>query len=125
MKFKDILKELREERGLTQKNVAIACQVSPTCINQLEAGTRNPTGSTLMALANYFNCSIDYLMGRENTLEDSIFYKAPHSQLSESEQKLLENFRSLPLDLKHRAESYLQNLSDAARQERFTINQKS
>ncbi len=63
MLFKEKLKELREERGLTQKNIALACDLTPTCICQLETGARNPTGSTLVALANFFDVSIDYLMG--------------------------------------------------------------
>lgn len=66
MLFNEILKGLREERGLTQKNIADACKVSPTCICQLETGSRSPTGSTLLSLADFFNCSIDYLLGRED-----------------------------------------------------------
>lgn len=67
MEFKNILKELRLERSLTQKEVAQNCDLSPQCISQLEMGTRNPTGSTLELLADYFDCSIDYLMGRDKT----------------------------------------------------------
>lgn len=57
-------------------------------------GTRNPTSSTLMALADYFNCSIDYLMGRENALEDSIF-STPPAPLPQDEQELLSIYQAL------------------------------
>lgn len=80
----------------------------------------------LIKLADFFQCSTDYLLGREDDIGNIVIQNETATpQLSESEQKLLENFRALPPDLKRRAESYLQNLSDAARQERFTINQKS
>lgn len=44
-----------------------------------------PNGETLVKLADYFNVSIDYLLGRD----------APLQPLSESEQRLIENFRAL------------------------------
>ena len=64
--FKRRLKELRGERNLSQKQVAEACGISPTCICQLETGARNPTGTTLSQLADFFEVSTDYLLGRED-----------------------------------------------------------
>ena len=94
MKFPEILKELREEKNVTRTTVALNCNVSTQCISSLEMGTRNPTSSTLMALADYFNCSIDYLMGRENALEDSIF-STPPAPLPQDEQELLSIYQAL------------------------------
>ena len=54
MNFPEILKELREEKNVTRTTVALNCNVSTQCISSLEMGTRNPTSSTLMALADYF-----------------------------------------------------------------------
>lgn len=68
MSFGEVLKGLREEKGVTQKEVARACGFTPTCICQLESGTRNPTGSTIRELANYFDCSADFLLELENDL---------------------------------------------------------
>lgn len=94
MNFPEILKELREEKNVTRTTVALNCNVSTQCISSLEMGTRNPTSSTLMALADYFNCSIDYLMGRENALEDSIF-STPPAPLPQDEQELLSIYQAL------------------------------
>ncbi len=113
MEFKEILKELRLNLAITQKKLALECNLSAQCINQLEAGTRNPTGSTLVALADFFDCSIDYLMGREPNLEDSIFSVVPASQLSDEEKELLKNFRKLPSGLKIRAQAYLSGMVEA------------
>ena len=63
MSFGEILKNLRIERGLTQKELANACNVTATCICQLENGSRNPTGSTVAVLARFFDVSSDYLLG--------------------------------------------------------------
>lgn len=89
MLFNEILKGLREERGLTQKNIADACKVSPTCICQLETGSRSPTGSTLLSLADFFNCSIDYLLGREDDFGNITIHTEKPAPLPPDTQELL------------------------------------
>ena len=66
MNFCETLKYLRAEKGVTQKEVEKACNLTPTCICSLEQGTRNPTGSTIRTLAVYFGVSADYLLGLED-----------------------------------------------------------
>ncbi len=62
MSFALKLKELREDSGLTQKELAKACNLSPQCISSLEKGINSPTALTLSAIANYFNIPIDELL---------------------------------------------------------------
>lgn len=62
MEFSAILRELREESGLTQKELAKACNLSPQCISALEKGINSPTALTLSAIANYFKIPIDELL---------------------------------------------------------------
>lgn len=95
MLFNEILKGLREERGLTQKNIADACKVSPTCICQLETGSRSPTGSTLLSLADFFNCSIDYLLGREDDFGNITIQTEKPAPLPQDEQELLSIYQAL------------------------------
>ena len=57
--------ELREEKRLTQKELAKACNLSPQCISALEKGINSPTATTLSAIANYFNIPIDELIGHD------------------------------------------------------------
>lgn len=106
MLFNEILKGLREERGLTQKNIADACKVSPTCICQLETGSRSPTGSTLLSLADFFNCSIDYLLGREDDFGNVTIKTEKPAPLPQDEQKLLDTYRKLDTVNKMRVSSY-------------------
>lgn len=106
MLFNEILKGLREERGLTQKNIADACKVSPTCICQLETGSRSPTGSTLLSLADFFNCSIDYLLGREDDFGNITIQTEKPAPLPQDEQKLLDTYRKLDTVNKMRVSAY-------------------
>ena len=117
MEFKEILKNLRLDLALKQKEVAEACQLSPQCISQLESGERNPTGSTLVALANFFEVSTDYLLGREDDFGNVTVVDSP-THLPREEQNLLTNFRKLPSDLQHRASAYMLRLVDLYEEER-------
>lgn len=94
MNFCDILKELRLEKNLTQKQVAQYCNLTPTCICQLESGVRNPTGSTVAALARLFECSADYLLGLETEWGAKQFSKAVPTY-TKAEQNIISDFRQL------------------------------
>lgn len=63
--FKDNLKMLRKERGIGQAQLANTIGVSKGIISLWENGLREPNMSSLIALATYFNVSIDYLVGLE------------------------------------------------------------
>ena len=60
------LKELRKSRGITQKQLALAISASERGIQQYELGERKPTYDMLIALADYFDISLDYLVGRSD-----------------------------------------------------------
>lgn len=69
MSFPDRLKELRTSRGLTQKQVADGVYMAPMAYQKYEYGTREPAYKNLLALADYFNVSLDYLTGRTDNPE--------------------------------------------------------
>ena len=58
------LKELRSHKKLTQKELAAAIGTGQTTIANYEAGVRFPDEQNLIKLSDYFNISIDSLMGR-------------------------------------------------------------
>lgn len=60
------IKELRLESGLTQSQVAKAINTSQRNIGRWENGENEPTASFLVALADFFNVSIDYLLCRKD-----------------------------------------------------------
>lgn len=59
------LKELRDIRGLTQRELAAKLNVSPSTIALYELGKREPDADMLGRLAEFFGVSIDYLLGRD------------------------------------------------------------
>ncbi len=62
-RFKDILRELRMEKGLGQVELAAAIGVSKGVISLWENGLREPGMYSLMKLARFFNVSMDELVG--------------------------------------------------------------
>ena len=59
--FANRLGELRNTRNIMAKDVALALGVSKAAISQFESATKSPTATTLVALADYFDVSLDYI----------------------------------------------------------------
>ena len=89
------LKELREERHLTQSEVAQQIQTSQTNIGRWENELNEPTASFLVRLADFFNCSVDYLLGREDDFGNVVVQTEKPDPLPQDEQDLLETYRKL------------------------------
>ncbi len=60
------LRKLREQKGVTQKEVATAVGCTATVYSRYERGEREPDISTLCSLADYFRVSIDSIIGYTN-----------------------------------------------------------
>lgn len=65
-KINERIKMLRTSNGLTQKQLADAINVSEVSLQRFEYGSSRPSLDTLIALADLFDCSIDYLVGRSD-----------------------------------------------------------
>lgn len=61
------IKELRKKRGLTQKQLAQKFNVSEQAIAGYEQNARRPNPDMLKDLANFFEVSVDYLLGNDDT----------------------------------------------------------
>ena len=66
------IKELREARGLNMKEAARSLNMPYTTYVNYEKGLREPTSEVLIQIANFYDASIDYIIGRSsvNTRED-------------------------------------------------------
>ncbi|MEW8997584.1 MAG: helix-turn-helix domain-containing protein [Thermoanaerobacter sp.] len=62
--FSQRLRQLREEKGLLQKDVAKILGITPSAYGYYEQGKREPSMEVLKKLSDFFNVSIDYLLGR-------------------------------------------------------------
>lgn len=58
------LKELRKRKGLSQLRLATDLHTTQNTISRYETGEREPGINELIKIANYFNVSVDYLLGR-------------------------------------------------------------
>lgn len=66
--FQERLIKLREEhRGLSRKTLSELCGLPPDTIRKYERGeVTNPSTESIEAIADYFEVSVDYLIGRAN-----------------------------------------------------------
>lgn len=64
--FSERLVTIRKSRNISAKDVAEALGVSRAAISQFESGKNAPSATVLIALADYFNVSLDYLVGRSD-----------------------------------------------------------
>ena len=116
MSFATILRELREERSLNQKQLAEACKLSTQCISALETGTRNPTGSTIKVLAQFFEVSSDYLLEIEDDFGQRV--TSSSNTYSAEERQLIENYRALSPALKEMLQDTIKTWSDSTANKR-------
>ena len=63
--FNNRIKELREEKGLSQKELANKTGIKQANISRWEAELVVPNIIDIWTLAEFFDCSIDYLVGKE------------------------------------------------------------
>jgi len=71
MLLKDRLKELRSERDLLQKDIALLLNITSSAYGYYEQGKRIPDYDTVKILADFFNVSLDYLSGSSNIKESA------------------------------------------------------
>ena len=64
------LRELRQARGLSQLKLAIDLNMNQNTISRYECGEREADYATLIRIADYFDVSIDYLLGRTDTKDN-------------------------------------------------------
>jgi len=74
MDFRERLKELRRQRGVSQAVLAERLGMSKSTIGAYETGDITPSLEALNALADFFNVDINYLLGKEDI---SMYYLDP------------------------------------------------
>ena len=63
------IRDMREDADLFQKDLAKYLQCTQVCYSQYELGKRDIPTQTLIKLADFYNTSTDYLLGRTDTRE--------------------------------------------------------
>ena len=83
------LQKQRQLLKLSQKEVASVLGVSPSIISNYESSERVPSVENLMALANLYRCSVDYLLGLEKSINNNYLNV---TSLTDEQIRLLQNF---------------------------------
>ncbi len=97
------LKELRLEKGLTQKEFAEKIDLDAHNVGDWERGKCEPSNDMLVKIANTFDVSVDYLLGRESDYVGNPKLSQltdrgimlDNEKLSSLEESLIRNFRKL------------------------------
>ena len=86
--FAERLKELSEKRGLLQKAVASDLNIGNTTLSNYEQNVSSPNPEMLIAIADYFDTTVDYLLGRTDNPD-------PIGFAGERDNRLLQSFNAL------------------------------
>lgn len=78
--FDDRLKKIRENKNITVRQAATALDLPYTTYNNYEKNSREPNGEVLCRIADFFQVSVDFLLGRTN-VTDAVASKAADSAM--------------------------------------------
>jgi len=67
MEFRHRLHKLRERKDISRRVLSELCGLHPDAIRRYERGEAEPTLHSLIAIAEFFNVSVDYLVGKDQT----------------------------------------------------------
>lgn len=103
------LKELREQKNITQADFAKHFNISPSAVGMYEQGRRTPDIATIANFADYYGVTVDYLIGRidDNATTASAPAPAPSESLSPSEETHIKKYRQLDADGKVRIDKQI------------------
>ena len=97
--LKNQLIKLRKEINQTQEQVSLSLNLAPTTYKNYEYGACEPSIETLIKLADYYNVSLDYLVGRE--FANEVGY------LSKQDNEFVKAYLNLTEENKIRLHGYL------------------
>lgn len=98
MKFSITLKELREQKNISQAKLANDLGVSVGCVGMWESTKQIPPANKLDQIANYFNVTVDYLLGRNTPATIDLPEGAAETKkasIAPIEEQMLEIFREI------------------------------
>ncbi|MED1302643.1 transcriptional regulator [[Bacillus thuringiensis] serovar konkukian] len=94
------IKELRKNSKITQEQLGNAIGVSKMAISYFEKGKKSPGRESLEKIADYFEVTTDYLLGRS---EDPELNEEEDKAVSEEGKNILAIIESLPEDERKKA----------------------
>lgn len=121
--FGNRLKELREDRELSLKQLSEQIQVSDAAICKWENNISEPKLTYIVRLANFFGVSIDELVGNDD-FGTPIEPPQEGFHLSPEERKLVEDYRGLGKPLKELLQNMIRSWQESTRSDSVKDNEK-
>lgn len=103
-----VLKELRQRKGYTIAQLCDAIEMNTNTYAKYERGERDVSTEILSRFANFYGVSADYLLGRDTSEPETIDKLAGEFNMSALEKEILENYISLPKDMRVDLMEFLQ-----------------
>ncbi len=108
------LKALRKENGLTQKELAERLKIGQATIACYENGQREPSITSLIAYADYFECTLDFIVGRADDFGNVVINaentRRGSGTLTHEETMFIGKFKNLSDDEKNKVNGYIDGL---------------
>ena len=101
------LRKIREKRNINQLKVAMDLEITQESISKYESNKAMPSSTVLIKLANYFNCSVDYLLDRTENPKMNI---EKQSIEDEKIENLIFRFKKLSTENKNKLDGFLSAL---------------
>lgn len=106
--LKDVLKELRETKNFTKKQVANGVGITERAYIAYEYGERDVSTETLLKLADFYGVTTDYLLGRNTGELNNIDKLEREFNMSALEKRILEGYLDLSDDMRGNFMEFLQ-----------------
>ena len=94
------IKKLREEENISQTELAKEIGIAKNTLCQYEKNRANPSLEIILQIADYFNVSVDYLLGRADDFGNIVVQSSATDSLSGEEREVVDTFRKIPDNIK-------------------------
>ncbi|WP_069651000.1 helix-turn-helix domain-containing protein [Caloranaerobacter ferrireducens] len=84
------IKKLRKEKNITQKELAKILNIQNSTLSQYENGINEPSDEIKIKIADFFNVSIDYLLGRTDNPNPNNSYKLTDEEADKLADEIIE-----------------------------------
>lgn len=118
------LKNARKKAGLTQAQAADAIGVNDGTYKNYEQGKREPNGDKIVAIANIFGVTTDYLLGRPDATPpvDALAQLSKDKAMSALEEELLRKYMELPHEARQAVVQFINDATITARRRQAGVH---
>ena len=94
-KFAFRISTLRKSKNLSQQQLAEAIGITKSAVSRIESASRAASIENVYAIAEYFNVTIDYLLGRSDILNLTDYKNSSFNSLQPDEKELISSYSAL------------------------------